>query len=220
MLSEKQLLIYERARTINCNFDDGVIVGEDTYAKDCKFAKNVRINRRNFLQNAEFGDYSYTGHNTTIKYATIGKFCSISWNVSIGGADHDYTKLSTHPLAVLPNFGFVSGGVYTSYEEPLGIGNDVWIGSSVEILRGVTIGDGAVIGAGSVVTKDIPPYAIAVGNPAKVIRYRFGDAIIERLLKIKWWDLNENVIRGNIDLFTSDISEKTIEIIESLKFRN
>lgn len=73
MSAGKQPLLYNGANTINCDFAEGVIVGEDTYAKDCKFARNAHINRRKFLQNAEFGDYSYTGHNTTIKYATIGK---------------------------------------------------------------------------------------------------------------------------------------------------
>lgn len=218
MISEKEPFLYERVRTINCVFSSGVIVGEDTYARDCTFGKNVHINRRNFLQNVEFGDYSYTGHNTTIKHTKIGKFCSISWNVSIGGADHDYSKLSTHPFPILSDFGFSNiGGGYSSYEEPLVIGNDVWIGSGVEIPRGVTIADGAVIGAGSVVTKDIPPYAVAVGNPARVLRKRFSDTVITRLMNLKWWDLDEGIIKDNINLFTLDVSERTLSILESIK---
>lgn len=87
----------------------------------------------------------------------------------------------------------------------------------MEIPRGVTIADGAVIGAGSVVTKDIPPYAVAVGNPARVLRKRFSDTVITRLMNLKWWDLDEGIIKDNINLFTLDVSERTLSILESIK---
>ena len=84
------------------------------------------------------------------------------------------------------------------------IGNDVWIGSHALILGGVKIGDGAVIGAGAVVTKDVPPYAVVGGVPARIIKYRFSQEIIDKLLEIKWWNLPENILKENIKLFQTD----------------
>lgn len=216
--------IYEGAKVKECTLSNFVVIGEDTYAEQCIFDKGVRINRRNFLKNVCMGDYSYTGYNTTIKYAVIGKYCSISWNVSIGGANHDYRHISTHPFSLLPSLGFVDESDtqmgYQSYADELTIGNDVWIGSGVQILRGVKIGNGAIIGAGAVVTKSIPPYAIAVGNPAKVIKYRFAEDVIAILEKISWWDWDESFIKSHIAFFKEDINiEKLIELDKELQCR-
>ena len=112
----------------------------------------------------------------------IGNYCTIGDNVYIGQGEHNYRQIA------------LSGQLYdfNSYEKYTQkdciIDNDVWIGVGAIILRGVTIGDGAVIGANSVVTKDIPPYAIAVGSPAKVIKYRFSEEEIKKLLEVKWWE--------------------------------
>ena len=94
---------------------------------------------------------------------------------------------------------------------PIKIGNDVWIGVEAMILDGVTIGDGAVIGARTVVTKDIPPYAIAVGVPAKIVKYRFEQEVINRLLEIKWWDFSDDKIDAHIEFFREP--EITLEIM-------
>ena len=98
-------------------------------------------------------------------------------------------------------------------QKPVFIGNDVWIGLNVVVMDGVSIGDGAVIGAGAVVTKDIPPYAIAVGVPAKVIKYRFSEDIIHRLLKTRWYDQPDEVIKK----LPFDNIEKCLEILEGLR---
>jgi len=81
------------------------------------------------------------------------------------------------------------------------VGNDVWLGHNVTVMGGVTIGDGAVVGSGAIVTKSIPPYAIAVGNPARIIKYRFDSTIIEKIMAIKWWDWDKNKIKENIEDF-------------------
>ena len=88
-----------------------------------------------------------------------------------------------------------------SINNPVTIGNDVWIGANVCILPGISIGDGAVLAAGAVITKDVPPYAIVGGVPAKVIKYRFSEDIIKKLLKIKWWNWEEEKVKKNKDLF-------------------
>ena len=130
---------------------------------------NGQINRRNFLIDTNIGDYTYTGSNTTLKHVDTGKFCSISWNVSCGGAMHDYESIYTSPFHQLKQFGFVDENESVPHKRVI-IGNDVWIGMNTCILSGVRVGNGVVIGSGSVVTKDVPDYAIVAGNPARLIR--------------------------------------------------
>ena len=140
--------------------------------------------------------YSFCGYDCDLYFAEIGSFTSIASEVVIGGARHPMEwvsmspvfykgrdslrkKFSTHPLG--------SANITT-------IGHDVWIGRSAIVLSGVSIGNGAVIGAGAVVTKDIPPYTVAAGNPARIIRTRFDEEIINQLQETKWWELEDNEI--------------------------
>lgn len=123
------------------------------------------------------------GINTSqIRHTRIGKYCSIGPNFCTLPQGHNYKNLSTY------SFKGDASDVITA---PILIENDVWIGANVTILGGVTIHNGAVIGAGSIVTKDCPPYSICVGNPAKVIKFRFEKKVIHTLLKLKWWDNND-----------------------------
>lgn len=130
----------------------------------------------------------------------IGAFCSISWDVNIGTTQHPLNWLSTHifTYSVRPDLYSIKvpSGNLKSFEciKPVMVGNDVWIGCDVTILDGVKIGDGAVIGAGAIVTKDVPPYAIVAGIPAKIIRYRFDEQTIKELLELKWWELDDEII--------------------------
>lgn len=152
---------------------------------------------------AEVGAFSYlvSGY---FYHTNIGRYCSIARDVSIGPGEHPTDWLSTSPIQYDPNFRFVLGNRHPDKELLEGfrlraetpsphkskyvtIGNDVLISTKVFIKRGVTIGDGAVIGAHAVVVKDIPPYAVAVGNPAKVVKYRFEPHVIKRLLEVRWW---------------------------------
>lgn len=208
-------LIYERVQTINCQLDHDIVIGADSFLRDCSLGSYVQINRRNVLDSVVVGDGTYTGANTILKKASIGKYCSISWNVSATGNLHDFNMLASHPLTKLKSFGFAEQNLGLDFET-IHIGNDVWIGANACILAGVTIGDGAVIGAGGVVTKDIPPYAVAVGNPAKVIKYRFNMEIISMLLEAKWWDFPRNTIEEHLNLFDKkmsiEIAKKLIEL--------
>ena len=127
--------------------------------------------------------------------SSIGKFCSIGCRVVLGHGEHPLNFLSTSPYLYFDELGFklkdaISYPEYWKFE-PIRIENDVWIGEGVF----VTIGNGAVVGARSVVTKDVPPYAIVAGNPAKILRYRFDEKTIAELLEIKWWDLDDEVIQ-------------------------
>lgn len=145
---------------------------------------------------------SYIGRYSFIRggrlNGAVGAFCSIAPGVAIGDGNHPTSWLSTHPFQYgQSGFDFCheSANVKDQIRLPAAIakgdpviGNDVWIGTNAVILRGVAIGDGAIVAAGAVVTKDVPPYTIVGGVPAKVIRQRFSDALIERLLRIKWWN--------------------------------
>ena len=215
-MDKKNIKKYEGVLCLNTALGDYVILGTDAFIQNSVIGNYCTIERRGMVFNSNIGDYSYAGYNTVIKYATIGKFCSISWNVSIGGANHDLQHLTTHPFPFNKKYGITDkqGGGYGSFEEPLEIGNDVWIGANVCVMRNVKIGDGAVIGAGAVVTHDIPPYEIWAGVPARKIGQRFNDEIISELMEIKWWNLPKNLISSHIDIFKKDI---TLENIKEIK---
>jgi len=165
------------------------------------------------------GKYTY-GNPTILKgnnagNLTIGKFCSISDQVVILlGRNHRKDWITTYPF---PAFGadWPEAQEIKECENSKGnviIGNDVWIGLGATILSGVKIGDGAVIGARAVVTKDVAPYAVVVGNPAREVKKRFSDEIIDKLLDIKWWDWEDDKIRNYIDILCSPNIEKLCQI--------
>ena len=145
---------------------------------DCRFGAHAYAVAPFLLQHVELGDYSYFAMNAHAANVKIGKFCSIGPNFCCGLGIHPTNGISTSPY-------FYRGKV--EEHRQVTIGNDVFIGANVTVLDGVVIGDGAVIGAGAVVTKDIPPYAIAVGVPAEVKKYRFDAPTIAKLLEKQWW---------------------------------
>jgi acetyltransferase-like isoleucine patch superfamily enzyme len=152
----------------------------------------------------EIGDYTRIRHFSTIYYAKIGKFSTISKNVRIGIGQHPTNLISTNLIFYRNNPITNKWAKPIKFEEykPICIGNDVWIGESSMIMGGVIIGDGAIVAARSVVTKDVPPYAIVAGVPAKIVKYRFDQETINRLLKIKWWNLSEHEITSKLEAFT------------------
>jgi acetyltransferase-like isoleucine patch superfamily enzyme len=143
---------------------------------------------------------------------TIGKFCSIAAdsviipnNGHIPPSGYDKYRVSTFPLARLKKNGWRSEYSLPNEAGSVVVGNDVWIGTRAIILSGVTIGDGAIIGAGAVVTRNVPPYAVVAGVPAKVIRFRYTQEQIAALLRIAWWNWNLDKIRSNMDYFYCDV---------------
>lgn len=184
--------------------------------------KKARVGRKCKVYHSSLGAYSYIGRGTQLIYASVGKFCSISGNVLIGMGHHTLSYLSNSPLFTEKNNG--TGHSWTDRESLLPyklvtIGNDVWIGTRAMVLGGVTIGDGAVIGAGAIVTKDVPPFAIVAGVPARIVRYRFSEEIIARLEVMQWWNLSDEVLKSNIALFQSEDNdiEKLQTVVHGLK---
>lgn len=140
---------------------------------------------------------------------TIGNFCSIAPGVTfITGGIHPENWVSTYPFRINWNLDKAFKDGMPATKGDINIGSDVWIGTNALILSGVQVGDGAIIGANSVVTKNVPPFAIVAGNPAIIIRFRFDQNIIDNLLRIKWWDWNDEIILENVNLISSnDIKE-------------
>lgn len=162
-----------------------------TFERNLTWEAPVRIFKGAHLDDVSLGAYSYVAPKTEIAHASIGRFCSIGDNTLIRGSAHPTQWLSSHPFSyqnIYPDVIETSPPLtFDGYGEMTRIGHDVWIGARAIILPGVTIGYGAVIGAGAVVAKDVPAYAVVVGNPGRVVKYRFDEPTMERLLKSQWW---------------------------------
>jgi len=201
-----------------------------TFRKDIILYRNAKIDSNSVFEglntiyynteftNSSIGLASYIASNSIIRHAKIGRFCAIGDNVKIYVGVHPVNKyVSIHPafFSIRKQAGFTftenqlfSEHKYVDNEKKyvVEIGNDVWIASNVLIMDGIRIGDGAIVAAGAIVTKDVEPYAIVAGIPAKIIKYRFNNQQIEKLLSIKWWNWNLETIRSNSKYF-NDIDE-------------
>lgn len=187
--------IYVRPTIRNPN----ILVGDFTYIADSEFESHVTHH------------YDWNGDRLI-----IGKFCQIAAGVEfvMNGANHQMNAVSTFPFYTLEGWDMAPPD---RSDLPLRgdtvIGNDVWIGQNAVILPGVTIGDGAIIGANSVVGSDVPPYTIMVGNPARELRRRFDDELIDLLLRFRWWDRNIEEVNALIPMLTnSDLEAVRAEL--------
>lgn len=171
--------------------------------RNTKFGKNNFLGERVFITNSSLDDFSYINYNSQIINTTIGKFCSIGPNVQIVLGTHPTNFVSTHPVFYANNKPFKTFSDKTYIEElkNVEIGNDVWIGEGVLIPGGIKIGNGAIITARSVVTKDIEPYEIVGGIPAKHIKYRFENEVIKKLNQSEWWNWDYNILKQHYKEF-------------------
>jgi hypothetical protein len=182
------------------------LVHETAVVRDSQFGKFCKVGARTTVIETRMGDYSYAVNDAEIVYAEIGKFVSIGPLVGINPGNHPLERASQ------AHFTYRSWQYFEDAEdEPavfdrrrearVEIGHDVWIGRAAIVLAGRRIGTGAVVGAGAVVTRDVDPYAIVGGNPAKPIRPRFAPAIAERLIRLAWWDWPHKRLRAALDDF-------------------
>ena len=182
----------------------------DTRVEGMGVSPRARIGRRAIVRRGSevgadvvLGDFSYiSGPRSYVEAARIGKFCSIARQVVIGPGNHDLSGVTTHPFPVSPD----CGGLATSAKQetqkaPPIIGNDVWIGMNAIVMRGVTIGDGAVVAANSVVTRDVEPYTIVGGVPARLLKRRFPPEIAESLQRSQWWDWPDRMLAERLEEF-------------------
>ncbi len=211
---------------------------QQEYSKLASKSKNLDFKLRSFLLNlknfkrpnrkkqyentvmlarqltCKVGRCTYCGEDINIQnpQTTIGSFCSLASHITIGPGDHPLDYMSTSSFFYLDDLGW-NEGYHEIRIKPCHIGNDVWIGNNVFIKGGVTIGDGAVIAAGAVLVKDVPPYSVVGGVPARIIKYRFNENIIKDFLELKWWDLDDDIIKT----LPFKEPEKCIEILKQVR---
>jgi len=176
--------------------EENVIVSDQAKVTNSTLKFYSRMKDYTELHSSTLGEYSYVSQYSIVNKSKIGKFCSIANGCYIGLWEHN-TQVSTHSFYLYEHSGnFVNG--YRNYDKDdveTFLGHDVWIGANTVIMKGVKIGNGVIVGASSVVTRDLPSYSIAVGNPARVIKYRYDEVDIAWLEKIKWWNFSREKIK-------------------------
>ena len=182
------------------------LVDASATVRSCRLGRYTEVGARTSLVETILGDYSYIVNDGDVIYTTIGKFCSIAAMVRINPGNHPMWRASQSHFTYRASTYFEDADDEAAFFEwrrahPVSIGHDVWIGHGAIILAGRSVGDGAVIAAGAIVTKDVPPYSIVAGNPARVLRLRFEAAVANRLQALKWWDWSHDRLRGALDDF-------------------
>ncbi|MBS4032122.1 MAG: chloramphenicol acetyltransferase [Clostridiales bacterium] len=187
-------------------------IHENCSLKHTELGKWTEVGPNNYWDNVEFGDYSYTSGNNQIQNAKIGNFVNIASGVRIGPTHHPMDRPTLHHFTYrrrLYGFDVVDDEKILNWRaaQVVTIGHDVWLGHNAIIMPGVTIGNGAVVGSGAVVTKDVAPFTIVAGVPAKVLRIRFSDEIILSLEKIQWWYWSYETLKERLLDFALNVED-------------
>ncbi len=161
--------------------------------RDCVLGRFTDVGERVVMAECELGDYSYVERGAEAIYTTIGKFCAIASNARLNALNHPIERVVQHKISYRPNEYFIGAKLDKGFREQrqsrrVTIGHDVWVGHGAIVMPGISIGHGAVVAAGAVVTKDVEPYAIVAGVPARRIKWRFAKSVRERIITLAWWD--------------------------------
>jgi phosphonate metabolism protein (transferase hexapeptide repeat family) len=172
--------------------------------RDCALGRFTVVGPRVVIAECTVGDYSYFSRGCEAIYSDVGKFCAIAANVRLNALPHPINRISQHNITYRPNEYFTGARLDKDFRalrqsKRVTIGHDVWIGHGAIVLPGVTVGHGAVIAAGAVVTKNVEPYAVVAGVPARRIKWRFAEAIRIRIIALAWWDWNHERLAAVVD---------------------
>jgi hypothetical protein len=197
------------------------LVHPSAQVRDCRLGAYCEVGARTHLLEVELGDYSYIVNDSDAAYATIGKFCSIAAMTRINPGNHPMERASQSHFSYRASAYFAGAADEAEFfawrrSHAVTIGHDVWIGHGAIVLAGRSIGTGAVIAAGAVVTKDVAPYAVVAGNPARVIRARFADDIAARLQRLAWWDWSHARLQAALPDFQKLSIERFLERHETV----
>ena len=194
------------------NMGEKPVIHRTASVRASTFGIYNEVGARTKVAESSFGDYSYVVNDSDIIYTTIGKFCSIAAHTRINPGNHPLQRVA------LSHFTYRSSSYNLGQDDAsffdwrrsfrCEFGHDVWIGHGAIVLPGVNIGTGAAVGAGAVVTKDVPPFAIVVGNPARILRYRFTPEIIAALHRIAWWDWTHDQLASGLQDFRKMSAEE------------
>ncbi len=169
------------------------------------FGRYCEVGARTKVAESSFGDYAYVVNDSDIIYTDVGKFCSIAAHTRINPGNHPLERVALSHFTYRSSAYDLGADDGSFFDWRRGfrcvMGNDVWIGHGAIVLPGVKLGNGAAVGAGTVVTKDVPAFAIVVGNPGRVLRYRFSPEIVAALERIAWWDWSHDQLRVGLGDF-------------------
>jgi phosphonate metabolism protein (transferase hexapeptide repeat family) len=190
---------------------DGAI-GQDCDIRNSAFGRYTDIGAQNRIQNTVFGDYSYTGAYCYFQNADVGKFSNIAAMVRVGPTAHPMDRASLHHFTYRRKlYGFAAEDDKAFFADRVArrtwVGHDTWVGHGAIVMPGLSVGTGSVVGAGAVVTRDVPPYTIVVGVPAKPVKDRFPETIASALLDIAWWEWTHETIRARLEDFLLPVEQ-------------